>query len=90
MPPGEATTCLEPSGFTRVMRPANISTTITEPSSIATGPSGNFRSLVISLKSMDASPGFIVWREASAENPRGRKVGTRVKFRCPSGKPRIS
>ena len=45
--------------MTRVMRPASISTTITEPSSIATGPSGNIRSLAISRMVMGVSP--ILW-----------------------------
>jgi hypothetical protein len=55
-PPGLATVCLEPSGLMRVISPDQISTTMTEPSSIATGPSGNFRSLAISLMCMDVTP----------------------------------
>src|SRR5262245_42328867 len=42
LPPGDATVSLLPSGRTRVMHPPPSSTTRTEPSSSATGPSGNF------------------------------------------------
>src|SRR5580700_9915665 len=45
-PPGiSATTCLRPSGHTRVSRRPRISTSTTDPSGIATGPSGNSRSV---------------------------------------------
>src|SRR6516165_9396401 len=40
-----ATTSLRPSGHTRVRRAPRISTSTTEPSGIATGPSGNSRSV---------------------------------------------
>src|SRR5476649_1806920 len=42
-------TCCLPSGMTRVSVSRAISTRITEPSSIAIGPSGNLRPEVISL-----------------------------------------
>src|SRR5215813_5148086 len=48
-PPSLAITCCLPSGMTRVSVWRAISTRITEPSGIATGPSGNFRPEVISL-----------------------------------------
>src|ERR1700694_362918 len=48
-PPSLATTCCLPSGMTRVSVSRAISTRITEPSGMATGPSGNFRPEVISL-----------------------------------------
>src|SRR5262245_35274984 len=48
-PPSLAMTCCLPSGMTRVSVWRAISTRITEPSGIATGPSGNFRPAVISL-----------------------------------------
>src|SRR3984957_2141549 len=45
-PPGiSATTCLRPSGHTRVSRRPRISTSTTDPSGITTGPSGNSRSV---------------------------------------------
>src|SRR5262249_21551512 len=45
-PPGIfATTSLRPSGYTRVKRWPRISTSTTDPSGIATGPSGNSRSV---------------------------------------------
>src|SRR5580700_6493175 len=45
-PPGiSATTCLRPSGQTRVSRRPRISTSTTDPSGITTGPSGNSRSV---------------------------------------------
>src|SRR5258708_4878698 len=45
-PPGiSATTCLRPSGQTRVSRRQGISTSTTDPSGITTGPSGNSRSV---------------------------------------------
>ena len=48
-PPSLAMTCCLPSGMTRVSVSRAISTRITEPSGMATGPSGNFRPEVISL-----------------------------------------
>src|SRR4029077_19691557 len=48
-PPSLAMTCCLPSGMTRVSVWRAISTRITEPSGMATGPSGNFRPEVISL-----------------------------------------
>src|ERR1041384_2015054 len=42
-------TCCLPSGMTRVSVSRAISTRITEPSGMATGPSGNLRPVVISL-----------------------------------------
>src|SRR5579862_2578073 len=42
-------TCCLPSGMTRVSVSRAISTRITEPSGMATGPSGNLRPEVISL-----------------------------------------
>src|ERR1700736_6401671 len=48
-PPSLATTCCLPSGMTRVSVSRAISTRITEPSGMATGPSGNLRPEVISL-----------------------------------------
>src|SRR6266852_1652270 len=48
-PPSLAITCCLPSGMTRVSVWRAISTRITEPSGMATGPSGNFRPEVISL-----------------------------------------
>src|SRR3546814_9000924 len=50
--PGVATTCFVPSGSTRVSVPPATSTRITDPSAIATGPSGNFRPSVISRISL--------------------------------------
>src|SRR6059036_4026344 len=47
-PPVVATMVCFPSGATRVSVPRLISTTSTLPSSRATGPSGNWRPLVIS------------------------------------------
>src|SRR5260221_3791344 len=45
-PPGiSATTCLRPSGHTRVSRRPRISTSTTDPSGSTTGPSGNSRSV---------------------------------------------
>src|SRR5229473_2954628 len=41
-PPSLAMTCCLPSGMTRVSVWRAISTRITEPSGMATGPSGNF------------------------------------------------
>src|ERR1700744_6375111 len=47
-PPGiSATTSLRPSGQTRVNRRPRISTSTTDPSGIATGPSGNSRPVAI-------------------------------------------
>src|SRR4029077_1727895 len=48
-PPSLAMTCCLPSGMTRVSVWRAISTRITDPSGMATGPSGNFRPVVISL-----------------------------------------
>src|SRR5881392_393319 len=48
-PPRFAITCCLPSGMTRVSVWRAISTRITEPSGMATGPSGNLRPEVISL-----------------------------------------
>src|SRR5260370_28251525 len=48
-PPSLAMTCCLPSGMTRVSVWRAISTRITEPSGMATGPSGNLRPEVISL-----------------------------------------
>src|SRR4029450_1139064 len=48
-PPRLAITCCLPSAMTRVSVWRAISTRITEPSGMATGPSGNFRPEVISL-----------------------------------------
>src|SRR5262249_33151840 len=48
-PPSLAITCCLPSGMTRVSVWRAISTSITEPSGIATGPSGNLSPEVISL-----------------------------------------
>src|SRR5438128_10230119 len=48
-PPSLAITCCLPSGMTRVSVSRAISTRITEPSGMATGPSGNLRPEVISL-----------------------------------------
>src|SRR5260370_42490196 len=48
-PPSLAMTCCLPSGMTRVSVWRAISTRITEPSGMATGPSGNFRPEGISL-----------------------------------------
>src|SRR5260370_25968444 len=48
-PPSLAMRCCLPSGMTRVSVWRAISTRITEPSGMATGPSGNFRPDVISL-----------------------------------------
>ena len=49
--PGVATTSLRPSGRTRVSERRAISTSRTEPSGIAIGPSGNNRPVVISRSS---------------------------------------
>src|SRR3954469_24457452 len=48
-PPRLAITCCLPSGMTRVSVCRAISTRITEPSGMATGPSGNLSPEVISL-----------------------------------------
>src|SRR3954452_611630 len=49
-PPGiSATTSLRPSGQTRVSLLPRISTSTTEPSGMTTGPSGNSRSVAITL-----------------------------------------
>src|SRR5512147_388142 len=55
-PPGIcATTSFRPSGYTRVSLLPRISTSTTEPSGIATGPSGNSRS-VASTRSSAINP----------------------------------
>ena len=54
-PPGtSATIDFDPSGCTRVMQGANISTSTTLPSAIAMGPSGNRNPDVISVSSATA------------------------------------
>ena len=59
-PPSVAITCTLPSGVTRERVWRSISTRITEPSSIATGPSGKRRPEAICL-----SAGAIVFNPAS-------------------------
>src|SRR2546426_443016 len=59
-PPSVAITCTLPSGVTRDSARRSISTRITEPSSIATGPSGKRRPEAICL-----SAGTIVFNSAS-------------------------
>src|SRR6476661_2037294 len=55
-PPGiSATTCLRPSGQTRVSRLPRISTSTTDPSGITTGPSGNSRP-VARTRALDMKP----------------------------------
>src|SRR5579863_7497909 len=84
-PPGLATVCFFPSGLTRVILPAAISTRMTEPSSIATGPSGNLSPDTISRMAMCVSPS-IAFQQANRPGAglprcghpaRVRKVGTR-------------
>jgi hypothetical protein len=41
LPPGAATSDVDPSGCTRVRHPPPSSVTMTLPSGMATGPSGN-------------------------------------------------
>ncbi len=56
-----ATVVFPPSGSTRVSRAASISTTSTDPSARATGPSGKRRPRVtsVSLGSMSALPAVV-------------------------------
>jgi hypothetical protein len=54
-PPGCAISSFEPSAPMRVTAPLPISTTITLPSLIATGPSGNLSPVAISLSSAIAA-----------------------------------
>src|SRR5579863_1425688 len=57
-PPGIcATTSLRPSGWTRVSRRPRISTSTTDPSGIATGPSGNSRPVASTRTSGIDPPG---------------------------------
>src|ERR1700712_864109 len=78
-PPGiSATTCLRPSGQTRVSLLPRISTSTTEPSGITTGPSGNSRSVAMTrILAMKSS------RLASAAG--GFQIDpARATFRCSS------
>ena len=54
---GGATVDFEPSGATRVRQCPNISVSTTDPSGIATGPSGN-RSPVVTVSSLGSAMSF--------------------------------
>src|ERR1700744_3636489 len=75
-PPGiSATTSLRPSGQTRVNRRPRISTSTTEPSGIATGPSGNSKPVASTrILDIDSSRFLLVGDRPAAR----RFVGIRL------------
>jgi hypothetical protein len=65
-PPGSATVVFVPSAVIRVMRPASISTRMTLPSGIATGPSGKRRPSAMVVNSVMILSGRVGLVPASA------------------------
>src|SRR6267378_2075692 len=68
-PPSRAITWILPSGVTRESVRRSISTSTTEPSGMATGPSGNRRPVVISRNAGVEVSTFIARLPASGSRP---------------------
>src|SRR5262245_5088846 len=75
LPPGAATSDFDPSGPTRVRQPPPSSVTMTLPSAIATGPSGNRSPDVISVIS-----GWLMHRSRAFSCGGGQDTGMRIRM----------
>src|SRR6056297_404110 len=81
-PPGiSAIVSVEPSGCTRVRRSANISTRTTDPSGIATGPSGNRSPVATSVSSGASSTTVLIG--SCCQTPPGSRATDRGRSNRP-------